>query len=232
MKAAFVIVGLASVVGCVDARSGKEDGGSSGSGSGGSPSMGGSDGSAAGPSSGGSSAGSGALDPATYVSGTRIKIRKTVKTTRTADGSRVSETSFAGWLDTARNEFCEPAVASDGKLRCLPITAPVGVTNSAFVGYFADATCTTPVVLSRITDDYCLIARQPNYVAFTDRPAGSCAGAPPSWKLYRSGAEVFPVYSKSGTSCVSVQGYRGYPVVGLEISPNSFAEMTVETTDE
>lgn len=66
-----------------------------------------------------------------HTSGARLKARVAVSD----DGA----TQFLGWRDTEQNIDCAFMRASDGKLRCLPLTSGIGT-------LFADSQCTARMV--------------------------------------------------------------------------------------
>lgn len=88
-----------------------------------------------------------------YQSGTRLR----AKVWTSADGARV----FHGFYDSLLKTDCAVAIADDGALRCLPLSAHAGV-------LYSDASCKVPV---GFTYDGCAPP------AFVSRSSGSCGSS-------------------------------------------------------
>jgi hypothetical protein len=170
------------------------------------------------------SAGTPGAPAETFTSGQRIKARTITTVTTTDDGAKLTMKSFGGWFDSMRNEPCSPTLAADGKTRCMPATL------SLTGGYYTDAACTIPAVLTFTSDPAC--STIPGYVAV---PATTTCPQTVGAKIYARGAGVTNYYSKSGTTCIGPSSnpiFTVYPTAGAEISAASFAEMNVVTTTE
>lgn len=166
---------------------------------------------------------SGEDEPSEWTSGSRIKARVTVTSTKTADGAMRSEKYFGGWYDAMRDEVCSPSIAADGKTRCLPQASRTS-TN-----YFADAACTVPAVMV-----YDCSAAAPKYLAVYAEAGATCTTNTAGPQLFTVGAKQSIYYSK-GTACNGPTNAGAtiaiYPVA-TPVPASSFAEMTVTTTTE
>jgi hypothetical protein len=129
----------------------------------------------------------------------------------TPDGAK----QFSGWFDTQRNEECGFQVASDGVTRCMPTSIALSG------GYFADAACAIPAVLSSCT---------PGYVA-TYSQVSTC----PAYVKYGpvfAAVTTSALFIKNGAQCVSSSvpaGFTAYRAFGAEIAPSNFQSATVTT---
>jgi len=136
--------------------------------------------------------------------GTRLKVRSLVA----ADGAR-QQSEF--W-DSARNETCIFNTASDGKMRCLPITG-FGVAQGPL--NFADAQCSVPAFVSA----YCTSAK---YAL-----KGAIASCIYQYELHTV-VPISTIYSLSGTTCAQAQiptGSYYFRSTGI-IDPTAFVEAT------
>lgn len=147
------------------------------------------------------------------LSGTRLK----VKARKSADGAMLPILAF---YDTKFGHNCFPTMASDGKLRCLPL--------GSSTSFFADANCTQDVVM--------LAAGAVNkVVGITKTPTPeNCTIAAAKTYVHELGADIAhsAVYQKSGGKCAqldaaSAKAYSCYPlrIVGVEVSPSEFVEL-------
>ncbi len=165
-------------------------------------------------------AGSGGL-----VSGSRLRVWSWVG----VDGTRIPQ---GGPIhDTVRDAYCTPAIAADGRYRCLPSVA--GTIGS----YFADAACTVELADRK---PY-LIGSTVMQATWPDLPAARLQDArkattpsaltPGPVKIYRVGAEhVGPLYYKSSsTACAAVTPDPGdkYDLLGAEVAAADFVEMAL-----
>jgi hypothetical protein len=143
----------------------------------------------------------------TNQSGTRLK----VKYYAGDDGSK----AFAGFYDSQRKEDCSFRTAADGVSRCMPTT------NAVFSGYYADMTCTQPVV---VVPAGC---STPTYVLQTDvscNPVSDLLSVGVSY----SGSSI---YVLSGTTCTGTSGTgsgAAYFYLGSEVPPSSFVAGTLQ----
>jgi hypothetical protein len=162
--------------------------------------------------------------PQTWTSGTRIKARTTTTTMSSADGFQLSVTTFGGYFDSTRNEPCAPTPASDGITRCLP-----AATYAAASGpFYADAACT--IVVAPVTG---CNPPAPKYIAIS--PAATCPASTMGTQIFAAGTGQSSYYYKPAATCTgptTLAGYTFYPISGSEISPSSFAAMTVTTTTQ
>ena len=152
----------------------------------------------------------GASPSSPYKSGSRIK----AEVLRSADGAQ----QFNGWVDTQLNEKCSFTAATDGKVRCLP---GGGFSSS---GYYANATCTTPLV---VVPDGCAVSK---YTLLSQQLPNTCIFSPKN--LYAvhltAGAYSGPTYRKSGTLCQASAVESGDVAYSLnpEIPASQFQEAT------
>lgn len=119
------------------------------------------------------------------------------------DGAR-QQSQF--W-DSVRNEACNFVSASDGKIRCLPVTA-FGLASQT--SGFVDAQCSIPAFVS----GYCAQA------TYGMRASISCSY---QYELHTI-APISTIYVLSGTACVQGQvpaGYAYFKSTGI-INPTSF----------
>jgi hypothetical protein len=138
--------------------------------------------------------------PGLHQNGTRI----VWESLSTSDGAQ----SYWSFYDTLLDAPCAAGTASDGKLRCLPLTyaAPDS-------GYYADSSCSTPLA--------------------TD--SGGCMSAPSTYAIDPLSHDVYPltgaftgtVYSGTPASCSVVAATAG-PVysVGAVLAPSSLVAVT------
>jgi hypothetical protein len=178
---------------------------------------------------GGVSADGGVVSDPSTVDGSRLKARYTTTVTQGSDGAKhVVANTFVGWFDTARNEACAPAVASDGKTRCLPIdrgriSAPMFVDDACAQEVFSvpnasSNTCGTPP------------SPLPKYAYSVDacglshlHPLGAKIAATSSYYSFGPGNCVLQPN-------VSVAGNDYYDASGAEIAATEFVEITTTTT--
>jgi hypothetical protein len=156
----------------------------------------------------GDAGGSFSCEPCEDTDGTRIVHRRQVTTT--LDGyKRVDD---AGMFDTLRAEPCFPLVAADGVLRCLPVT-------TSPKGYYADATCTTPLFLIMVG----VCVKVPLYVGEGVSFPGECIAGTRIRKL--AGEHVGDVYALVGATCTKVTKPAGFSLYlgGAEVTPGAFA---------
>ncbi len=117
-----------------------------------------------------------------------------------------------GLVDSVRKEDCEPTVAADGALRCLP--------RSATARLFADAACTRPVVESQSLP---VSACSSNYISYVEE------GCPARTRVFSVGAsKTIRVYARSITGCVAQGSTRDIREAGGEIAASSFEAFTAE----
>jgi hypothetical protein len=128
------------------------------------------------------------------------------------DGSK--EFVAGVWFDSGRNENCSFALASDGKLRCLP--------NGQATSVYADSQCTTAIVMGPAG------CTAPSYAIGMDNTTCGTGGA----HVYKIGAAAAPttVYASAQGQCFSAgpaaTGYSYYSV-GAEIPASSFVSANV-----
>jgi hypothetical protein len=134
-----------------------------------------------------------------YRSGSRIQL----STVTTADGARWP----TGYHDAQLGVDCYVITAGDGALRCVP-------SAMAYVdGYFADASCSTPLALAV----GCVAP------AFAETTSGSGAS------YYRTGAAYSgATYYGSGSSCTEIAAPT-FPLyrLGAPVPARTFAPVTV-----
>lgn len=130
------------------------------------------------------------------------------------DGAK--EFLAGSWWDAQRGEECSFGPAADGKIRCLPAATDFR--------YYADASCTTPMVLLQGA------CTPPKYgLSTTDAACGLDPGAS---HIYSIGAATTPamIYGKSGASCFAIgpasSDYQYY-TVGAEVPASSFVASTI-----
>ncbi len=156
--------------------------------------------------------------------GTRLKARYTTTMTTGVDGSKQVTKYFAGWWDSQRKEACSPALAGDGKTRCLPGASPTGL-------YFVDAQCANPVVDVSSAPSCGAASYVPKYASQATVVAGCSQN-----DLMLVGSKLSPTnwYIKSGNNCSLIGTAPStldfYAVTGPVIDPTSFVEMTQTTT--
>lgn len=153
----------------------------------------------------------------TAKSGTRIQMRATAR--NGADGS--VQPGYVAPYDTQRDEPCLIALASDGKMRCLPTATGIPGNSTA---YFSDSACTQPVFAA--SDAVC----PPKYVYGLETVSASCGNTSGSaYRFYAIGAKHSGnYYVKSGTACTSTAQTAGlvWYARGAEIPSSSFVEFT------
>jgi hypothetical protein len=169
--------------------------------------------------------------PNTETSGSRLKARYTMTTTKGADGSMQTQRYFAGWYDSQRSEPCSAGLAPDGKTRCLP-TLPGGS-----LGFFSDAACSKPLAYVIKQQSSCggSSVPPPKYFQTVTANASGCASVRimPATKVV-----VTALYEKSSAGACVVNGnlafylktYEFYDAALAEISATEFVELTVTTT--
>ena len=118
--------------------------------------------------------------------------------------------TFSGWRDSALATRCMAERASDGTLRCVPLT------STAVTGLYADATCTARLALAPTGDCAPRLALQ--YVDGCDVRA----------RVFRVGARhTGPVYSPAfGVGCRSMTDARAFYRLGAEVPPEAMAPLT------
>jgi hypothetical protein len=180
-------------------------------------------------------------------SGSRIVARFTTTSSTDGEGAQRTTKTFAGWLDTQRNEPCTVTMASDGQQRCLPDA--LNYLDRYGVFYFSDAACTQPVVRMELgtqcppaTYGYgCAVcnAPVPSYASFV-YPCGG-TGTTPGTHLVPLGAQIQgTVYlrfigdppgtcTQSDTGSGATNQFAYYDATGAEIPASSFAAFTVTT---
>jgi hypothetical protein len=146
-------------------------------------------------------------------SGTRLKARMLIG----EDGSR--QWNY-GWHDSQRDEDCTFTLASDGVMRCLPMTAAASAVGS---GYFADAACSQPLAFVAVVGPCNGNTQKPPKSAYR---AGPLCGATYSYEIYEVGAafDGATIYVKSGASCLSTPTPASYAyyALGTQVPASSF----------
>jgi hypothetical protein len=153
-----------------------------------------------------------AADAPAATSGSRLKGRWQVG----ADGSR----QFIGWYDSERKEECQYMLASDGKMRCLPMASAHTIQPSA--SSYQDAECTKLGVMNPPCN--------PRYFAInkTSELCGKTAV-----QIYNVGASfqvAGTMYQKAGGQCVKfpVTGAATISVLGDEVPASAFVAADVQ----
>ncbi len=141
-----------------------------------------------------------------FESGSRLKTRTLIAT----DGAQLPE----GLYDSQLQTNCGFQLASDGVLRCLPITSAMQV-------YFTNAACSLPVAL---------LGAGCSSAPFVTLSNGIGCGGNVEYDAYQVGAIVSvpaPVFIKSGQSCVGPLGPYPGPFYAVTIvPPSSFVQAT------
>lgn len=152
--------------------------------------------------------GGGNMQALGYENGSRLRAKVHVG----ADGSR----QFSVWHDTMLDKDCYFQRASDGVIRCLPVTSADTAQASANY-YFYDAACTLPAAVG-----YCAA---PSYVV--EASAGFCA-ADNEWTVRQLGPQQPTLYLKVGANCNvgTVQPGGHVYAIGAELPPSTFVEAT------
>src|SRR5690554_6860725 len=143
--------------------------------------------------------------PSESKSGSRLQIRPIVYEGDDGSVIRMGEEIF----DTELGVVCEPMLAADGVVRCLP-KSPLTAGGIDF----ADSDCTVPATYAR---DSC----GEEYVLRAHITAGQCAVNPKSSKFSVFTQVGAPVngYMRAGDSCVPLD----YDVIALsEVPPSEF----------
>lgn len=142
-------------------------------------------------------------------SGSRIK----VQTVSGSDGSQV----FAGLYDSSRKEQCNFRLASDGQLRCLPVSIVTIPTS-----YFSDALCSQPLGISQAT------CAPPSYVSKSVDPTCSSGGE----HIYPVTVYAGSVYQPTGMGTCAMTNVSAAITLlapGSEVAPTNFVSGTLQT---
>jgi hypothetical protein len=119
------------------------------------------------------------------------------------EGSDGSQQFLSTFHDAQRGEDCAFATASDGTIRCLPVTnAPPGASPPVYSVYYGDAACTMPIVAVST----CTGNTTPKYVSVGGFPGGA------------KGSAVYKVGATASIGAAYQLTYGG-PLPGL--SPNA-----------
>jgi hypothetical protein len=149
-------------------------------------------------------------------SGTRIKVRWY----QSAEGTLV----FDSMVDSTLNVRCQPAMTSDGKVRCLPLE------QLATTQWYSDAHCTMPA--QPIIDD-CYV---PTYVAVYANAAAECptagwGGVQQTFSVYRVDAaqpDAGAGFLVNGGACVPPYSAPGGTLHAVTaVADTAFAEGTL-----
>lgn len=156
-------------------------------------------------SSTGSTSSSTGSGPATYTSGSRLKVRSLEAT----DGA----SQQIGFYDTQLEANCFFYAAEDGLQRCLP--SSVGSLSTI---YFSDAACTVQANLIMTTPT---CTSPPDLYAFEVVPQ-SCATL---YRVHRAVEPKVTAYTKVGMTCTPVPGaFDAY--LAVVMSPTEFVAAT------
>jgi hypothetical protein len=122
-------------------------------------------------------------------------------------------------FDSQLGTECEPQIAADGALRCMPRT-----TSAIQPSLFSDAGCTQPLALAGYGPAMCARALPPLFIA--DYTGTSCTtGA----RIDRPGPKYTgAVYSGSPTQCNVFSSQQDLYQVGTEIDPATFSLVVKE----
>jgi hypothetical protein len=142
-------------------------------------------------------------------SGTRLK----VKYYAGADGSK----AFAGFYDSQLKVDCYFGQAADGTTRCIPVP------GATFVGYYADAACTQPLIAATAG------CAQPAYASKSDTGCGAS-----TVHTFQVGSPFAgnSTYFLSGATCSGpspTPSGISYFSLGSEMAANSFVAATLQT---
>lgn len=156
-------------------------------------------------------AGTGSNKAGAWLSGTRLKIRRYT----TEDGASQPVGDF---FDLDMNTTCTPALANDGKRRCLPSTV------SGFPeGHFADPSCSVPI---GTIPDGCAV---PTLLRLQKNP--DVCYKDPVFFVHPIviALDLQTTYYKSGNTCVgqNAPGGVAFVQIGVATDPQLFAEVSL-----
>lgn len=123
-----------------------------------------------------------------------------------------SETLVSGWHDTMNDVDCTFALASDGKMRCLP-------TASSATILFTDDACKSPSQVAVLSDPSCIGLRRYARVV-----SSTC---PPTAKIYALGSEAKNLTSASVLTSSGACGKVSQAMAAFdatEVDPSQFVE--------
>ncbi len=165
-------------------------------------------------SGGGGQAGGGGLSAmcprwTNHTEGSRIRLKFVV--------SEQGDRSYAGWRDSELDISCSWQGATDGTIRCLPIS------REDSKAFYLDEECTETVY----TRAYVNACETGEYMQLTDRDS-----SPPVYAIYEPGTAVTPsdgLYARdTAGSCLPATEMPDEPLyrLGPEVQPGQFAEAT------
>ena len=143
------------------------------------------------------------------ISGSRLTAKQYTWTG--ADGA-IDLVNPGTFHDTTLNADCEPMIATDSTVRCLPANYGYGIG-----AYFADAACTEPAAFVTWP------CGNPPYV-YTSTTYDSCNGTQGATVYALSGTALANYYTTNGTTCTSHVPTAGeaFYALGAVVPPSTF----------